>query len=227
MNIKKILIILICLFAFTGCKIENISNTDIEKNINIILKIKNTNYNQDAIGYKYYLPNHMSIRDIKDFNQELYSNGNVFYLYTDIVSYYHKLESDYKEDKNAYISKKLHYNSKDGYLEVNEVNGKYYIEMMFNYAKIEAYVSKYDLVDSISSISYVLNSIKYNDNTIESILGSGKYDLGQNETYNIFKIKKKNEGNFLDWVNEYDTYKGDNSALENLIEKDEIISENE
>ena len=99
--------------------------------------------------------------------------------------------------------------------------------MMFNYAKVEAYVSKYDLIDSISNISYVLSSIKYNDNIVETILGDSKYDLGENETYNIFKTKKKTDGNFLDWVNEYDTYSGNNSSLEGLIEKDEITSDEE
>lgn len=227
MNIKKILIVLICIFAFTGCKIENISSNDIEKNVDIILSKKISNSNKDAIGYQYYLPSNMSVKSVKDFNQELYTEGNTFYLYVDIVSYYHKIKNNYKIDKNAYISKKLDYNSKTGYLEVNEVKGKYYIEMMFNYAKVEAYVSKYDLVDSISSMAYVLSSIKYNKNTIETMLGSGKYDLGENETYNIFETKKTTDGNFLDWVNEYDTYNGDNSSLESLIEQDEITSTNE
>ena len=39
--------------------------------------------------------------------------------------------------------------------------------------------------------------------------------------------KKKTDGNFLDWVNEYDTYSGNNSSLEGLIEKDEITSDEE
>ena len=41
------------------------------------------------------------------------------------------------------------------------------------------------------------------------------------------KTKKKTDGNFLDWVNEYDTYSGNNSSLEGLIEKDEITSDEE
>ena len=227
MNIKKILIVLICIFAFTGCKIENISSNDIEKNVDIILSKKISNSNKDAIGYQYYLPSNMSVKSVKDFNQELYTEGNTFYLYVDIVSYYHKVKNTYKVDKNAYISKKLEFGSKTGYLEVNKVKDKYYIEMMFNYAKVEAYVSKYDLIDSISNISYVLSSIKYNDNIVETILGDSKYDLGENETYDIFKTKKKTDGNFLDWVNEYDTYSGNNSSLEGLIEKDEITSDEE
>ena len=45
--------------------------------------------------------------------------------------------------------------------------------------------------------------------------------------YNIFETKKTTDGNFLDWVNEYDTYNGDNSSLESLIEQDEITSTDE
>jgi hypothetical protein len=69
-------------------------------------------------------------------------------------------------------------------------------------------------------MSYILSSIKYNDNIIETLIGDKKYDLSENETYNIFNTKKKNEGNFIDYVNEYDNYEGDDAG--SLIEKDEI-----
>ncbi len=95
--------------------------------------------------------------------------------------------------------------------------------MMYNYAKIEGFSSKNDLVDSVSSIAYILNSIKYNDNVIETLIGSKKYELSDNETYNIFETKKKTDGNFLDYANEYDTYKGED--INNLIEKEEINSD--
>lgn len=226
MNIKKILVILICLFVFTGCKIENISDDNIMTNVNLILN-KNIKYsNKDAIGYQYYLPTYMSVNDVNEFNQEIYYEGKTFYLYADVVSYYHKIKKDYKLNKNAYISQKLENKNKIGYLEINKVKGKYYIEMMYNYAKVEAYVSKEDLVDSVSSISYLLSSIKYNDNVIESMLGENKYDLSGNETYNIFETKKNNSGNFLDYINEYDNYNGDSEA-ESLIEKEEISTKKE
>ena len=226
MNIKKILVIIICLFVFKGCKAENISNDNIMTNVNLILN-KNIKYsNKDAIGYQYYLPTYVSIKNVNEFNQELYYEGKTFYLYADIVSYYHKVEKNYKTDDKAYISKKLENKDKFGYLEINKVKDKYYIEMMYNYAKVEAYVSKYDLVDSVSTISYILSSIKYNDNVIESMLGESKYDLGDNETYNIFETKKKTDGNFLDYVNEYDNYNGKEEA-ESLIEKEEIDSKEE
>lgn len=226
MNIKKILVILICLFVFTGCKIENISDDNIMTNVNLILN-KNIKYsNKDAIGYQYYLPTYMSVNNVNEFNQEIYYEGKTFYLYADIVSYYHKIKKDYELNKNAYISEKLENKDKIGYLEINKVNDKYYIEMMYNYAKVEAYVSKEELVDSVSSISYLLSSIKYNDNVIENMLGESKYDLSGNETYNIFGTKKNNSGNFLDYINEYDNYNG-NSEAESLIEKEEISTKEE
>lgn len=224
MNIKRILIVVISLLVFTGCTIENISNDDIIKNVDIILNKKIKFSNKDAIGYQYYLPNNMNVKNVNDFNEEIISNGISYYLYADVVSYYYKVDINYKVDKDAYISKKLNYNDKQGYLEVNKDGNNYYVEMMFNYAKIEASVPKYYLVDSISNMSYILSSVKYNTKIVETLIGNKKYDLSDNETYNIFKSKKKNEGNFLDYVNEYDTYEGD---IESLIEKDEIKSDEE
>ena len=226
MNIKKLVLIVICLFVLSGCKIESISNQNIEKNVDLILS-KNIKYvNKDAIGYQYYLPSYMNIKNVSDYNQEIYYNGKTYYLYADVVSYYHKIKSNYKIDSNAFISKKIDSNNKIGYLEVNKKDDNYYyVEMMYNYAKIEGYVDKANLVDTVSSFSYILSSIKYNDNVIETLLGDKKYDLSENETYNIFKVKKSSEGNFLDYVNEYDNYKGED--VNSLIEKQEIESEDE
>ena len=207
MNIKKLVLIVICLFVLSGCKIENISNENIEKNVDLILSKKIKYVNKDAIGYQYYLPSYMNIKNVNDYNQEIYYNGKTYYLYADVVSYYHKTKNNYKIDSNAFISKKINSNNKIGYLEVNKKDDNYYyVEMMYNYAKIEGYVDKANLVDTVSSFSYILSSIKYNDNVIETLLGDKKYDLSENETYNIFKVKKSSEGNFLDYIEEYDSY---------------------
>ena len=218
MNIKKILLMFICLFILSGCSIVCISNDNIEKNINTILNRKTKYLNKNAIGYQYYLPGYMSVKDSNEFNQEIYFNSNTFYLYADMVSYYHKVKKEYKINDKAYISKKLKVGKKTGYLEVNKDNNRYFVEMMYNYAKIEGYCDKYNLNDTINSFSYILSSIKYNDNVIETLLGDKRYDLSDNETYNIFKSKKSSEGSFLDYVNEYDNYKG-TEDLNNLIEK--------
>lgn len=224
MNIKKILLVLVCLFIFSGCSVENVSNNDISKNVNLIFNRKKKNVNTNAIGYQFYLPGYMTIKNTSEFNKEIYYNGDTYYLYADVVSYYNKTYKKYKINKKSYISKSLSYNNKKGYLEVNKVKGKYYIQMMFNYAKIEGYTSKDKLVDVISSFSYILSSVRYNDNVISTLIGDKKYDLSDNEVYNIFDTKNKNDSNFLDYINEYDNY--DNTdELNNLIEKEEIVSD--
>ena len=224
MSIRRILIVCISILLFSGCTVKNISNDDIMKNVDIILNNKIKYSNKDAIGYQFYLPSHMNVTKVNDFNEEITSNGISYYLYADIVSYYYKVESNYKVDKKAYISKELNYKGKKGYIEVNEDGNGYFVEMMYNYAKMEAFVPKYDLVDSISNMSYILSSVKYNKNIIETLVGNKKYDLSENENYNIFESKKKNDGNFLDYINEYDNYEGD---AESLIEKDEIEKDEE
>lgn len=223
MNIKKILLLIICLFIFSGCTIESISDNNIDKNIDVIFSKKSKYLNKDAIGYQYYLPKFMSVKDSNEYNQELYYNGQTYYLFADLVSYYHKNHKDYEIDDKAYISKEIKNGKKYGYLEVNKVGKKYFVEMMYNYAKIETYTNKNNLVDTITNASIILNSIKYNKNVIETLIGDKKYDFSENETYNIFEAKKTNTTNFLDYINEYDKYKGDD--LNNLIEKKEIESQ--
>ena len=59
MNIKKVFIILICVFASIGCTIQNISDSDIDKNLDVILNKNIKNSNKEAIGYQYYLPSYL------------------------------------------------------------------------------------------------------------------------------------------------------------------------
>ena len=92
MKMKKILLIIICLFIFSGCKIESISNDNIEDNINLIFSKNIKNINTNAVGYQYYLPSYITVKNVNEFNQELYYSGKQFYLYADVVSYYHKIE---------------------------------------------------------------------------------------------------------------------------------------
>ena len=219
MDKRKVLVLILTIFAFTGCTISNINTKDYMKNINTILSRNSKYTNKNAIGYQYYLPNEVTVTEVNDFNQKLMSKGDFYYFYADVVSYYHKTKSTYKINKNAYLSKKLSNGKKYGYVEVNEDNGKYYVEMMYNYAKIESYVKKKNLKDSLNNMAFILSSIKYNDDIVENLLGEKKYNLSDNEEYNIFKTKKSND-NFLKYADEYDNYEGDDAK--DLIEKKEI-----
>ena len=220
MKLRKVLLLIFAAFALTGCTISNINTNDYMKNINTILSRKSKYTNKNAIGYQYYLPSGVIVTEVNDFNQRLMSKGDVYYLYADVVSYYHKVKNSYKEDKKAYISKKINYKKKTGYIEVNENDDYYYIEMMFNYAKIESNVRKDHLSEALSNMAYILSSIKYNDDIVENLLGEEKYNLSDNESYNIFKAKKTTSDNFLKYADEYDNYEGEDAA--DLIEKKKI-----
>ena len=130
-------------------------------------------------------------------------------MYVDVIGYYHKIKNSYEENYDLYLSKKLKYNKKNGYIQIEEINSKYFIQYVFNYVKIEAYVSKEDLNDAVINISYILRSIKYNDKVLESLVGENILDYKEVE-YNLFKADSTKES-FLDVVEreETDKYKKD------------------
>ena len=220
MKLRKVLVLLFTAITLTGCTVSNINTKDYMKNINTILSRKSKYTNKNAIGYQYYLPSGVTVTEVNDFNQRLMSKGDIYYLYADVVSYYHKVKSNYKVDKKAYISSKINYNNKKGYIEVNENDGYYFVEMMFNYAKIESNVKKSHLNEALSNMAYILSSIKYNDDIVENLLGEEKYNLSDNESYNIFKAKKTTSDNFLKYADEYGNYEGDDAV--DVIEKEKI-----
>ena len=218
---QKSIILFLLIFLFTGCSIVDISSNDYLKNINTIIKRNNKYTSDNAIGYQYKLPASVTKIESNEFNEVLKSNNERYYLYADVVSYYYKTKIEYKVDKKAFLSSKLEYKDKYGYVEVNEDNGKYYVEMMYNYSKMESYTSKENLKDTLNNMAYILSSIKYNDKVIENMLGDEKYNLSANQKYNIFDVKKKDTSTFLKYESEYDTYNGVDASKE-LIEKKEI-----
>ena len=218
-------ILFLLIFLFTGCSIVNINTNDYLKNVNNIIKRNSKYTNQNAIGYQYKLPTGVTKIESNEFNEILISNNEKYYLYADVVSYYYKKNETYKVDKKAFISSELKNEDKYGYVEVNDVDGKYYVEMMYNYSKIESYINKNDLRDTLNNMAYILSSIKYNDIVIDNMLGDEKYDLSANQKYNIFNIKKGNTNSFLKYESEYDTYNGVDASKE-LIEK-KVIDHND
>ena len=105
--------------------------------------------------------------DTNEYNEKLYSNGNYYYLYVDIISYYYKKEINYIEDKNLYYSRKLDFDGKVGYLQITKKEDQYLIEYLYNYSKIEALVKEEDINRVVLDATYILSSIKYNGNIIK------------------------------------------------------------
>ena len=189
---KKILII-ICLLFITGCSdIRKQSYDDIINNIA-------TRANKDNVyrtGYSYYLPRGMQVADSTLYNEAITDARYKYYLYVDIVSYYKKVIKDYSVNDNALVSKKLEYDGKFGYVEVNLLkNDKYLVEIMYNYAKIEVIVDKSNLNEAMLSIINILKSVEYNDSIIANLMGDDVLNFSEEE-FNIFNTKGS-ESNYL------------------------------
>ncbi len=208
---KRIIVLLSIVVIFmTGCSVTKLDNTNIDKNMKVLLSKKVDLYNVFYDGYKYYLPKGVSFVTKEDYNALLKDkNNNKYYLYVDAISYYHKVDNDYEISKNSHYSKKLNYNKKNGYIQIDEIKGKYFVQFVFNYVKIESYVDKKDLTAAVNNMCYILRSVKFNDAVLESLIGDNILDYKE-EDYTLFKADSSKES-FLDVVEreETDRYKKD------------------
>lgn len=204
---RKGLLILLTLVILSGCSISRLDNYNNDEIINKVLSFNIKMLNKVGNGYKYYTPKGVVRIDSNSYNETLKRKNTLYYLYVDVVSYYYKNKIEYKENKKAYYSYVINDKNNKGYVEVNEKNNKLYVKMTYNYAKIETYTDKQNLKQTLSDISYVLSSIKFNDSLLKKMYESG--DLSsKEEVYKLFENKGK-EGNFLEYIKEYDKYDGD------------------
>lgn len=198
---KKVILIMLSIVLLTGCTVVRIDTANIDNTINVILSKDNKLYNQVGKGYKYYIPRGVTYIDTNELNEKLYSNGTYYYLYIDVVSYYHNTKSNYKVNKDAYYSRKININGKNGYLEINKLENKYLIEFMYNYSKIEALVDKEDINETVLNASYILSTVKFNHNVVKLMLNEN-YFINKEEKYDIFDTSKKKNSNFLHYDKE-------------------------
>ena len=204
---KRLIVLLsIVTILVTGCSINKLDENDIGKNIKTLMSENNRLYNVNYEGYKYYLPKGIGFLDKDDYNAILKDrNNNKYYLYVDAISYYHKVENDYVINNDSHYSKRLDYNGKTGYIQIDEVDGKYFIQFVYNYAKMEAYVSEDQLVDVVTNMCLVLRTVKYNDVVLESLIGENQLNYKE-EDYTLFKADSSKES-FLDVVEREETEK--------------------
>ena len=192
---KKILVFLLIMILFTGCSVVRIDTNSIDNILNVILTKNNKLYNQIGQGYKYYLPGGVSYIDSDDLNDILYCNGTYYYLYIDAISYYYDIENNYVEDKNLYYSKSIKTDDgfkSSGYLQITEKDNLYYVEFVYNYAKIEAVVNADNLNETILNSSYILSTIKYNRNIVELML-EDDYFTNKTGKYSNYNSKDSSE----------------------------------
>lgn len=205
---KKFLVVLIAILILSGC--SNIQSKDYDTLINEAASSKYDIVNTYRTGYKYYAPGNMDISNILDYNETLEDSSYKYYFYVDVVSYYNRVIENYEVNPEAYYSKVINYQDKYGYIEINKwKNGKYLLEIMYNYAKIEVIVEESFLKEAVSYAMVILASVKYNNNVLENIVGENVLTSKEIE-FNIFETKKS-ESNFLK-VSEEDIYE-DNDTV--------------
>lgn len=218
---KKIVVLLsVVLLLMTGCSVVTLSNVDVAQNVKTLLSEDTKLYNVYFEGYKYYVPKGMQFLNKEDYNAKFIDKmGNVYYLYVDAISYYHKAENTYEENDESHFSRKLNYNKKTGYIQIDkQKDGKFLINFMFNYAKMEAYVSERDLVYAVDNMCSILRSVKFNRKVLESLIGDNILSYKE-ESFNLFDTNTSKD-DFLDVVSKYEDEAYKESIDEEQIELD-------
>ncbi|MBQ7240534.1 MAG: hypothetical protein IJS56_03745 [Bacilli bacterium] len=182
---KKLILILTMLIVTTGC--VNVQNASVEKITDEILKSKFVIYNHNNKGFKYYLPNGMTVSYKDEYNEIIKSNGYTYYLYVDLVRYFAGESLDYNEE-DAYLSSVFTNDDKKGIINVYyKEKNSYLVNVEYNYAKVEVYVKKQDINEAIANALTITTTIKYNKSIIENMIGK---DLSSvEEEVNVFEIK--------------------------------------
>lgn len=184
----------------TGCtkldsNVDNIVDSTMVKNVDKV--------NTVSTGYELYIP--MGVRQLVDneYNQRLKIKDTDVYLYVDTVSYYYKNKLNYKSDGSYnYYYREVNFNEKDGYIGINKLDdGSFFVEIVYNYAKIEFYTSEEKLPIILSNCLTMVNSIKYNDNLIDMEL-KNTTDGGREVKYELDK-PKDSESTFYQVLQEF------------------------
>lgn len=212
---KKILIILlITVFIITGCDIYTINYNSVSDMINTILYKETKLTNNSFEGYSFYLPQGTKIVDKSDYNLKIKDSDYYYYLYVDTIAYHYQTKNSLDISQNSFYSSELKNGDLFGYVDIKDVNGKYFVVIMYNYAKIEGYVPKDKLNIAFAYMCSILSSIKYNDKIIATYIGSNE-DISREESFDIFSSKNEND-NFLTYEQEYGVYEEEDN-----LQKDE------
>ena len=213
MKKKIVLLAFFMCVVLTGCTpLQEMSLDDIIDNgTNRQVSV----YNKYRKGYKYNLPKGLGVLDSTEYNEVIASSDYTYYLYVDAVSYYNKIIETYEGNDVSFYSKAISFEDKYGYLEINEIdNGKYFIEIMYNYAKIEVIVEYRDINVTVANSLSVLSSISFNDSVLKTLLDEETSQFKEFE-FNIFETSST-ESEYLQAV-EGDIYEEEEIHDSDLI----------
>lgn len=191
---KKLVVLLSAVvLLLTGCSVVQLDASDIGKNMKILLSEDVDIYNVHFDGYKYFVPKGLTFLNKEEYNAIFTDRyNNKYYLYVDAIGYYHKSEIDYKVENDIHYSKVLNYIDKTGYIRIEKLEDEYFIKFVFNYAKMEAYVSENDLASVVTNMCYVLRTIEFNDAVLESLIGENILSYKEEE-FTLFDNSETNE----------------------------------
>lgn len=211
---KKILLVLF-LMLLTGCVRTDINNGDYKDLVSQVINNKTNGTNEVANGYRFYVPKGVRLIENDSNNQIFMGMGTKIYMYVDITSYYYKNSLNYNDIEDSYYSSKVSSGNKTGFIKITKTDDdKFYVEIVYNYAKVEVYTDQYNLNDIITLSSILLNNISYNDNIIENLLDDN-HNFGSDITYNIDKPEDASS-DFTQYLNEYITEEEADTGSEKL-----------
>ena len=222
---KKIILLIISILTLTGC--TNLTNMSIDEVVNVMLESDTNLSNNVFEGYKYYIPKGLRLINKDEYNAILKDEyNNTYYFYIDVVSFYNEEKVEYEVNNKAYFSKELNYNDKKGYLEITKIEDTdvYFIEYMYNYGKIEAFVKENEIKSAIINMSSILKSLEFNRNVLESLIGNNVLNYKE-DTYDVMKPKGSTatKDTYLEYEERYGIYEGygNNNTSEDRIEIEE------
>lgn len=217
---KKLMFLSCMILLLSGCSMVYVEKQSYQEIVSSIIT-GNTNLKSVSLeGYSYFLPQKVSLNRCDQRNSILYYNHKKMYLYVDLISYYHKVDSNYEYNKNSYFSMPIDIAGYKGYLEINKVSNRYFVEFMYHYSKIEAYIDEDDLKDTVTVMAYILNSIQINDSVLESLVGNNSLNYSE-EQFNIFQPNGE-QSDLLDYLEQYDDGRI-NSKNEDILDLDKNL----
>lgn len=214
---KLIIALLFIIILTTGCSINKVENKSVQDILESILYKNNKLENTYMDGYKFYLPRGTSVTNKNDYNLMIKDNVNTYYLYIDTIAYYYQTDNAFEINKEHFYSQKFINNDISGYIDIEDLGEEYFVVLMYNYAKIEAYINKSNFSNSLTNMSYILSTIKFNDTVIKLHTNKDK-GITKSENFDIYSSKKEVD-NWLAYDEQYGTYVEKN----NKKEENEII----
>ena len=199
MHRKKIIFLIVISLLITGC--TRITN-NLDEVVDAVMNNNKLPANTVSTGYELYIPTGVKQVTDNNYNQKFKIKNRYIYLYVDTISYYYKNMLNYKSAEDYdYYYKQLRLEDKTGYIGIRKADDLYYVEVVYNYSKVEFYADEEELPLILANALIIQKSIKFNDNLISVELDSDISD-GRELKYEL-DSPKDSESKFSQYLQEY------------------------